>query len=39
MLEKLKENHTIIVITHKKEIIDIADETIVINKGKVKIKI
>ena len=39
ILEKLKENHTIIVITHKKEIIDIADETIVINKGKVKIKI
>ena len=36
ILEKLKENHTIIVITHKKEIIDIADETIVINKGKVK---
>ena len=39
ILEKIKENHTIIVITHKKEIIDIADETIVINKGKVKIKI
>ena len=38
VLEKLKNNHTIIVITHKKEIIDIVDEVIEIEQGKAKIK-
>ena len=28
VLNKLKENHTIIIVTHKKELMDIADETI-----------
>lgn len=35
LLKELKNNHTIIVITHKKELMDIADETIVIDKGKI----
>ncbi len=35
LLKELKNNHTIIVITHKKELIDIADETIAIDKGKI----
>lgn len=38
ILKGLKNNHTIIVITHKKEIINIADEVIEIDKGKVKIQ-
>lgn len=37
VLEKLKKDHTIIIITHKKEIIDIADKKVVIDKGKVKV--
>ena len=36
ILEKLKTNHTIIIITHKKEIIDISDEKIIVDKGHVK---
>lgn len=36
---ELKKNHTVIVITHKKEIENIADEVITIDDGKVKIKI
>ena len=36
ILEKIKKNHTIIIITHKKEIINIADETIIVDKEKVK---
>ncbi len=36
---ELKKNHTVIVITHKKEIENIADEVITIYDGKVKIKI
>ena len=35
LLRKLRNNHTIIVITHKKELMNIADETIVIDKGKI----
>ena len=35
-LEKLKGNHTIILITHKKEILNIVDEIIEIEEGKVK---
>lgn len=35
LLKALRNNHTIIVITHKKELMDIADETIVIDKGKI----
>lgn len=35
---ELKKNHTVIVITHKEEIENIADEVITINDGKVKIK-
>lgn len=38
LLKSLRINHTIIVITHKKEMGDIADEIIVIDKGKVKVK-
>ena len=38
VLNELKKNHTVIVITHKKEIEDIADEVITIDDGKVKIK-
>ena len=38
VLNELKKNHTVIVITHKKEIEDIADEVITIDNGKVKIK-
>ena len=37
LLRELRKNHTIIVITHKKEIINIADEIIAVDKGKVKI--
>ena len=36
-LEILKGNHTIILITHKKEILDIVDEIIEIEEGKAKI--
>lgn len=39
VLNELKKNHTVIVITHKEEIENIADEVITINDGKVKIKI
>lgn len=35
LLKELRNNHTIIVITHKKELMNIADETIVIDKGKI----
>ena len=38
VLNELKKNHTVIVITHKKEIENIADEVITIDDGKVKIK-
>lgn len=34
ILKKLKKNHTVIVVTHKNAIIDIADEIITIDKGK-----
>ena len=34
ILKKLKKNHTVIVITHKNAIIDIADEIIAIDKSK-----
>lgn len=37
ILNELKKNHTVIVITHKEEIENIADEVITINDGKVKI--
>ncbi len=37
ILKKLRKNHTIIVITHKKEIVNIADEIITMAEGKVKI--
>lgn len=36
ILKKLKKNHTVILITHKKEIIKIADKVITIDKGKAK---
>ena len=32
-LKKLKKEHTIIIITHKKEIMEIADKTIIISNG------
>ena len=35
VLKILKNNHTVIIITHKKELMDIADETIIIDKGKI----
>lgn len=35
LLKELRNNHTIIVITHKKELMNIADETMVIDKGKI----
>lgn len=35
LLKELRNNHTIILITHKKELMNIADETIVIDKGKI----
>lgn len=38
ILNELKKNHTVIVITHKKEIENIADEVITIDDGKIKIK-
>lgn len=38
VLNELKKNHTVIVITHKEEIENIANEVITINDGKVKIK-
>ena len=38
VLNELKKNHTVIVITHKEKIENIADEVITINDGKVKIK-
>ena len=39
VLNELKKNHTVIVITHKEEIENIADEVITIDDGKVKIRI
>lgn len=36
VLKRLKKNHTIIVISHKKEIVNIADEVITIERGNVK---
>lgn len=39
VLKELRNNHTIIVITHKKELMNIADETIVVDKGKIKQKV
>lgn len=36
ILKKLKEDHTIIIITHKKEILKLADDVIRIEKGKIK---
>ena len=39
VFNELKKNHTVIVITHKKEIENIADEIITIDYGKDKIKI
>ena len=39
ILNELKKNHTVIVITHKKEIENIVDAVITIDDGKVKIKI
>lgn len=38
VFNELKKNHTVIVITHKKEIENIADEVITIDDGKIKIK-
>lgn len=38
LLKKLKTNHTLIVITHKKEIINIADQILEIDRGKVSSK-
>ena len=38
ILNELKKNHTVIVITHKKEIENIVDAVITIDDGKVKIK-
>ena len=35
LLKKLRDEHTIIVITHKKELMNIADEIIVVDKGKI----
>lgn len=35
LLKELRNNHTIILITHKKELMNMADETIVIDKGKI----
>ena len=37
VLNELKKNHTVIVITHKKEIEDIVDDVIAIDHGKIKI--
>lgn len=36
ILKKLKEDHTIIIITHKKEILKLADDVIRIERGKIK---
>lgn len=38
VLKELRKNHTIIVISHKKEIVNIADEVIIIDKGNVKLE-
>lgn len=35
VLENLKQDHTIILITHKKEVMKIADKIIVLNQGKI----
>lgn len=35
ILKKLKEDHTIIVVTHRKEMMKLADEIILVNKGKI----
>ena len=35
-LKELRKNHTIIIISHKKEIVNIADKVIIIDKGNVK---
>ena len=34
ILKKLKENHTVIMITHKPELMQLADKVIVVNKGR-----
>lgn len=34
-LKKLKKDHTVVIITHKKDLMKIADVLIVIDKGKV----
>lgn len=36
ILKTLKHDHTIIIITHKKEMLNIADEKIIIEKGKIR---
>lgn len=36
VLKELGKNHTIIIISHKKEIVNMADEVIIIDKGNVK---
>lgn len=38
LLQDLKTDHTIIMITHKSEIMDVSDRIIVLDKGKVKAK-
>ena len=35
VLQNLKKDHTILVITHKKELMKLADQLIVLNNGKV----
>lgn len=35
VLNDLKQDHTIILITHKKDVMNIADEIVVLNKGKI----
>ena len=35
VLKDLKKDHTVVIITHKKDLMKIADELIVIDKGKV----
>ena len=34
-MKDLKKDHTVVIITHKKDLMKIADELIVIDKGKV----
>ena len=38
LLNDLKQNHTILIITHKPEVMQIADRIIVLDKGKVVAK-